>query len=137
MRPLFDGIYAHFTSTSTGGRKPIYTNVSGRMYLGEARQGADAPYIVYSSPTHNTDYNFTETFERVTVQFNLYSETASAVEINTMWTNFKAAFDDAPLTCSGYRLVRFRRDFQQLSREIDNDQYWVYLMQYEALLEQN
>lgn len=87
----------------------ISTDVGGRIYLDRAPDGCEFPYIVYFIVSSVPDWMFTERFENTLIQFSLFSNSESAVEITTMLKDLKALFDECSLTITGDALIWFRR----------------------------
>ena len=83
----------------------LSTDVGGRIFLDEAPEGTEYPYIVFMIVSDTPDKTFTEIYEDVLVQFSLYSASASAAEISTMYADLKALFDECALTITGSTLV--------------------------------
>jgi len=71
MNSLFTAIYNHFSATTGSG---FYNDVSGRMYLNYAPQGATFPYCVYFSVSDDNDLDFSDEHEDFLTQFNIFSQ---------------------------------------------------------------
>ena len=135
MRDLFTGIYTEFESAPASS---FYNALSGRLYLEEAPQGTAFPYAVYSLVSNPVDYNFTNRLEEATIDFNLYSDSASgSAEVNGLYEKLKEQFDDVNLTVAGYSALEFRREnawLNKLPSDIPNKSVWGYTVQYGVLL---
>lgn len=128
MKALYEGIYGHFTAAGND----FYTAIGGRLYLGEAKEGATFPYCVYFSPSGAPDYWFdNNVFENFDIQFSLFSDAVSPVEVNTNYGYLTDLFDDAAITVSGYTVYEFERTFQQLMRD-PGPARWHYVVQYDV-----
>ena len=79
--------------------------VAGRIFLDEAPEGTEYPYVVFLIVSDVPDKTFTEIYEDVLLQFSLYSASASAAEISTMYADLKALLDECALTITGSTLV--------------------------------
>jgi hypothetical protein len=84
-------------------------DVGGRIYLDQAEQGAQLPYIVFFIVSDVPSHTFTEDFEDVLIQFSMFSDSDGAVEITTMYGHLKALFDEAIFAVTSSTLVWFRR----------------------------
>ncbi|PKN20887.1 MAG: hypothetical protein CVU71_03660 [Deltaproteobacteria bacterium HGW-Deltaproteobacteria-6] len=87
----------------------LSTDVNGRVYLDRAPDSCEFPYIVFFVVSSVPDWMFTERFEDTMIQFSLFSNSESAVEITTMLKDLKSLFDDCSLTITSDTLVWFRR----------------------------
>ena len=90
MKQLFKAIYNQFTSTSTGGRKAIYTDMGGRMYLLEAPENATFPYMTYQIVAASHEWNFNTDYEDITVQFNIFSDNVLPTSVMTSYADRKS-----------------------------------------------
>lgn len=106
MNPLFAAIYNLYNNSTGHG---VYTTVSGRFFHNVAPQGTPYPYIVYFAPTDLDDLYFVEELQEFDIQFNLFSESESALEAGEIYENLKAKFDNCNLTVTGWRHLRFQR----------------------------
>ena len=98
------------------------------MYSRYAPQGVAFPYAVVSIPTALADWMFVEEFDDVDVQFNLFSQSTSEVEIGTMLTDLRARYDDTTLTVAGYTFLycQYDRAIALSTPELDIRQYSVF-----------
>ncbi len=112
----------------------LSTDVGGRIYLDEARQGAELPYVVVSIVSNVPDDCFAKDGESVLVQFSLFSDSESVTEIGTMYTDLKALYDDCSLTITGYSLVWMRRQSLVTMYE-DGVRHWV--VDYEIIIQES
>jgi hypothetical protein len=87
----------------------LSNDVGGRIYLDQAEQGAQLPYIVFFIVTDVPSHTFTEDFEDVLIQFSMFSASEGATEITTMYGHLKALFDECALTITDSTLVYMRR----------------------------
>ncbi len=92
MKELFTAIY-NKTSGSL-----LADDVGGRIYLDQAQQGAELPYVVFFVVADTPEKTFTEDFENILIQFSLFSSSQGATEITTMYAHLKALFDECSLT---------------------------------------
>lgn len=96
----------------------------------EAPEGTPLPYTVVSIVSEIASYNFTSTFERTLVQFDVYAvDKAAAIARSEA---LKAAFDDCTLMVPGYLFGKFEREFSQPIKDGDA---WRVIVQYAAELQ--
>jgi hypothetical protein len=107
MNSLFQGIYDHFSATTTTG---FYSDVSGRMYHNVAPQESVFPYCVYFSVDDVDDLDFTDEHEEFTIQFNIFSQNNSAREAGNLLESLKNMFDNCNLNVTGWSHLQFQRD---------------------------
>ena len=95
---LFNGIYGRFKSTSPV--PSFYTDIGGRMYLSECPQNTPYPNATFDLVSGSHDWDFQNDFDQATIQFNIYSESNSAVEITDAENKLSALYDDCLLATS-------------------------------------
>lgn len=134
MTGLLTGIYTKFTALTGGNHNSFYTGLSGKMYLGFAPQDTTSPYAVYNLINDASDYQFIEQFEEVVIQFDIVSQSASAVECNTLFGYLISLYDNCSLTVSGYSHIRMDRLYSSLNY-YSEDGSWVYTVQYRILIQ--
>jgi len=113
----------------------FYTDISGRLYKGRAPANATYPYAVYMLVSDVPDFTFTEDFERVLIQFSLFSLTSGTTQVEDMFTHLKALYDDCALTITGETLLWMRRENAILMPEdhtttAGTAQVWHYSVDY-------
>ena len=132
MKALFEGIYNLFAPV--GAKPTIYTNLSGKLYLTEAPQNTSFPYAIYHLVSNDYDFQFREDFEEFLIQFTIFDDNASAVNIGTYFENLKTLYDWSSPTVTGYTVISVTREIAELLRF---DDVWQYVVQYHILLEKN
>ena len=134
MKVLLAAIYTKFTAVNGGGiHNSFYTDVTGRLYFSFASQESTFPYAVYYQITSNPEWTFTDTFEDITIQFSLYSDQSSAVQIGDMRDHCIALFDWCTLSVSGYEFIYMRRDYDRIDW-IPEEEVWQCIIQYSTYL---
>jgi len=99
---LFNAIMTKCSGSS------LSSDVGGRIFLDEAPEGCEFPYVVFFIVSGTQDKTFTEHFTNTIIQFSLFSSSAKATEITTMYADLKALFDECALTITGSTLVWMR-----------------------------
>ena len=131
MQALQSAIMTKFASDSPG----LYDDLGGRMRFQTARQGETFPYCVYSIIGFGPDHWFGgELQEEITLQFSIFTNESSAVNLNALYTTLTALFDECTLAVSGYDFLRLERNWAYPLRDDENNS-WQYTIQYRATIE--
>lgn len=132
MKILTTAIMTKFTAEP---HNALYTALSGRMYKGIAQQTVTFPYGIYWLIVGNHSWTFNTKFENMTFNFSLFSKNNSSSEIEDLFINLKALYDDSTLVVSGSEFVYCRREsYRALPRDMDG--VWAYHVTYRILTEQ-
>lgn len=132
MKNLTTAIYGKMTSSTA-----LYADIGGRLYKGEAEQGADFPYIVFMVVSNVPEYPGGKTIERVLLQFSLFSAASGSTEIETMLTDLRALFDDCSLSPTSETLIYFiRGNMTEMRDEVTTPSgtvgAWHFVQEYEV-----
>jgi len=111
MQVLFTGLYSKFSNNAA-----LKAVVSG-MYLTEAIQGAEYPYIVYHLISNIADWTYTEDMENSLIQFSIFDNHNSSTTILDIFEKLKTCYDWTTLTVTGYSSIYIKREFNILTRE--------------------
>jgi len=106
------------------------------LYKERAKQNATLPYAVFRIIINVPEWGFTNYYEKVRIQFDLYSKENSSSQVEDMYTNLKSLFDWCTLIVSGNTCLYMRRELARLSSDPEDD-YWHYVIDYEIMLEKN
>lgn len=93
----------------TTGPSALDSDVAGRVFLDQAPQGVEFPYIVFSIVSDVPEKTYSEDFENVMIQFSLFSISESVSEIADMYADLKTLFDECSLTITSSTLVWMKR----------------------------
>ena len=85
------------------------TAIGGRLRKGQAEDGIEFPYSVYFVVSGSPDNAFQMHYEDVTVQFSLFSSASGSTEIEGMFTNLKALYDDCILSPTSETVIYMKR----------------------------
>lgn len=133
MNALFKAIWDQFAATTTTG---FYNEVSGRMYHNVAPQQAPFPYAVYFSVSDVDELDFTDEREDFLIQFNIFTQDNSALPAGNLLESLKTMYDNASLTVTDWRHLKFQRDFVIPNNDFSQvPPIQGYSVQYNALLE--
>jgi hypothetical protein len=83
----------------------LSTDVGGRVYLDQAPDGAEFPYVVFFIVSGVPDRTFTEHYTDTLIQCSLFSASSSATEVTTIYADLIALLDECALTIAGSALV--------------------------------
>lgn len=93
---------ALFTATMTKiSGSALSSDVGGRIFLDQAPEGTEFPYIVFFIVSSVPEDTFVKDIENTIIQFSIFSASAGATEITTIYGHLKALFKDAKLTVTG------------------------------------
>lgn len=87
----------------------LSTAVGGRIFEGEAPDGAAFPYVVFMIVAGSPNDNFTDLIDEIMIQFSLYSISKGLTEITGIYENLKTLFDYCALSISGYSHIGMLR----------------------------
>lgn len=133
MGPIMSAIYSKFAPV--GAKPAFYTSMGGRLRPFVARQGETYPFCVYLLIGDSNDvWPGGETQESITMQFSIFTNESSMVNINTYFTNLIALYDECTLSVSGYTFLRMERQWAYPLRD-DQNNVWQYVVQYNILVE--
>ena len=97
----------------------LSTDVGGRIYLDDAPQGTEMPYVVFFIVSDVPDNTFTENIEDILVQFSIFSSSMGATEITGIYNHLIALFDDRDLSITGYgHLSMMRQNLTTMVEDI-------------------
>ena len=133
MINLTTAVFGKMTSATD-----LYADIGGRLRKGEAQQGDEMPYVVFSVIGDMPQYPGGHTLEDVLLQFSLFSEASGSTEIENMLTHLRSLYDDCTLTITSNTLIYFiRGNFTALRDEVISDQgtvgIWHYVQEYDVM----
>lgn len=106
LKNLSMAIYNRFINAGTS----LQGLIDRRFYKGRAPEGTDYPYCVFRVITDVPEKTYTEDYERVVVQFSLFSITSSTLEVENMLTYLESLYDECSLSITGATLIWMKRD---------------------------
>ena len=133
MKDLTTGIYGKISGSS------FSSDIGGRLYKGQAPDGATYPYAVYLLVSAVPDLTFTSKYEDVVIQFSLFSTASGSTEIEDMYTHLTALYDECTLSITGETLIWMVREFANLSIEehttpTGTQRVWAYHVRYRVIV---
>ena len=131
MNALLTGIFTAFNAV---GPTAIHTSLGGRMFTRYAPPDTVYPYAVLTIPASLGWWTFTNDYDEVDVQFNLFSQSTSETEIGTLYTNLRALYDDTTLTVVGFDFLYMQYDMSWQLADPEED-VRQYVIQYNVLLQ--
>ena len=103
MKNLTTAIWGKLSGSALASR------ISNRLYKGQAPDGATYPYSVFFIVSGSPDPVFQINYEDITVQFSLFSSTSGSTEVEDMFTDLKALYDDCTLTPTSETVIYMKR----------------------------
>ena len=136
MDDLTNALYAHFSELIGGVHNSFYLAVGGRLYDTQASETAAFPYSVYTVIDDVPIWSFTTFFEDTRIQFDIFSDNNSAVEIDGIYTKLKSLFDWCQLEIANNTFLYMRRELVRRFREAEPQaSYWHYIIDYLVSME--
>lgn len=131
MKQVAEAIMARYESPQGAALK---AKTPGGMWHTVAPQGAsDADrdaYVVFGFIAIGHEETFTSEMEEPLVQFTIVSFTRDAVEVQEIFDELKACFDQCELTTAGFDFIEMRRQSgANLVRDPEDDA-WLYMVDY-------
>lgn len=114
----------------------FYLDVAGRMYYEEAVQDPIFPYCVFRFFDQMYDFEFVEQFENTAIQFDVFSKTTSADEVDDAIADLKTMFDYCTLSIVGYVHLKMERQFSYVTK-LQPDDIWMGVVRYEHLMQKS
>jgi len=115
---------------------PMAASMIGGLHLVEAPAGTAFPYMSFNVDNVQ-DWTFSELFENGTIQFDIYSESPTIVEIADLYAlvtgnrDIDTGFDFADLTISGYLPISLVRENSKLLKwEVEGKTVWNWMIVY-------
>ena len=131
MKNLTTGIFSKLAGSA------LSTSIGGRLYKGEAPEGAEMPYVVYFIVSDVPEYPGGKTIEKYWVQFSIFSSASGSTEIEDILTNLRTLYDNCTLTITGNTSIYFMRgNFTAMRDAITTaagtEGVWHYVQEYEG-----
>lgn len=136
MKALTAAIYEKLSGSDLEGY------VSNRFYKMRAPFDVEYPYIVFKLLIGNPEYTFVESYEDVTIQFDIFSKKTSTDEVENIYTALTDLYDNAILIPTNERVLNCQRSSQTLineehTTETAEEQVYHYAIDYEIYLERS
>src|SRR3972149_9350176 len=113
MNNLLKGIMDKISGSS------LSSDVGGRIFLDEAPQGSEYPYIVFFIISDVPQDTFTEYLDDILIQFSIFSASQGATEITTIYNDLISLFDNCALTItSDIHISMMRQNLTTMTEDI-------------------
>ena len=138
MRNLTTALYGHAVTDAVS--SGFMTSIGSRLYENEAPEGAEFPYAVYMIVSDVKDWQFTERFRDVLIQFSIFSSASSSGEIKDIYTKLLALYDECSFNITSNTLVWFwRNNLTTMRDEVTTPTgtlgVWHYAVDFDCYLE--
>jgi len=87
----------------------LSTDVGGRIFMDQAPEGCEFPYVVVLIVSSVSEQTFTDQMEDSYLQFSLFSASDGMTEITTMYADLKTLLDDCTFAITSNTLIWFKR----------------------------
>ena len=139
MKNFTTALYTHATTDTIG--SGFMSAIGNRMYENESPLDAEFPHCVYHVISDVKDWQFTERFRDILVQFSLFSTASGSTEIKELYTKLLTLYDECSFTITSNTLVWFwRNNLATMRDEVTTDAgtfgVWHYAVDFEIYLEE-
>ena len=104
MKDLLTAIYGKISGSA------LSSDVGGRVYLDQAPDNTEFPYIIFFIVSGVKNKTFSEIYTDALIQFSIFSASSGAAEITTAYNDLVALFDECALTIEGSTLVWMKEE---------------------------
>ena len=130
MKELSQAIFGKLTSSTA-----LYAHIANRLFKGRAPEGAEYPYIVYLIVSNAPDKSFVSNYEDTLIQFSLFSSASGSTEVEDMYEDLIALYDECSMTITSQTMIWMRRENASLMIEDHTTkagtvQVWHYAVDY-------
>ena len=113
----------------------LSAHIGTRLYKGRAPENAEYPYIVYMIVANRPDKTFNTNYEETLLQFSLFSAASGSTEVEDMYEDLIALYDECSMTITSQTLIWMRRENATLIVEDHTTpagtvQVWHYAVDY-------
>lgn len=106
------------------------------MHYVHAPPGTAGLYTVFQFITNTVEKTFTDKSHDLLIQFTIFSDSSSAVEVNNERDALVAAFDGHVLNVSGYKAHCMQHENEFLTWVTEEAEgYWSYVIEFSLYLE--
>ena len=142
MKNFYTALMTYFNAAPGGVHNAFYTDIGGRLYHGDAPDRTTYPYCVIFHIVDTQMDTFKTKMDQVVIQFSIFSDKSSPIEVHDAMTHLKSLFDDCTLSISGGTLVYFFHISDGLMREevttVSAEQViWHFHCDYNAIFERS
>ena len=129
MKELSQAIYSKLSGSA------LAAHIGNRLFKGRAPESAEYPYIVYMIVSNAPNKTFNTSYEETLFQFSLFSATSGSTEVEDMYEDLIALYDECSMTITNQTLIWMRRENATLMIEDHTTpagtvQVWHYAVDY-------
>lgn len=123
MNELFKAVYKKFKDDT--GDDSLNVALDGELYNTQAPQGAIRPYAIFFLISDIPHWTFDATMENVLIQFNIYDENPSVVNVGNLYKKLTNLYDWTTLDIDNYHSIYMKRESSNLEQFSEIWQYSV------------
>ena len=112
----------------------LWTSLGGRVYFDHAPQGTVFPYCVYYLINDKYEYQFDSEFQEVVLQFNIFDQSSSALNILGYYDDLRDVMDWSSLSITGYDCIKVEPEWANIEW-LEEEEAWICRTQYRVLQE--
>ncbi|MCK9597714.1 MAG: DUF3168 domain-containing protein [Sphaerochaeta sp.] len=136
MKELSTAIFSKLSGSA------LSAHIGNRLFKGRAPEGAEYPYAVYIIVSNSPEKTFSEDFENTIIQFSLFSAASGSTEVEDMYEDLIALYDECAMTLTSSTLVWMKRTNATLMIEDHTTpagtvQVWHYAVDFEVMTSLN
>lgn len=142
MKNFYTALMTKFNATVAGSHNSFWTDINGRLFQGIAPEGTIYPYVVFSHINNNQADTFSKKMDDIVIQFSIFSDKSSPVEVHDAMTHLKSLFDDCSFSVTGGTLVSFYRlndglEPNEVTTSSGVQIIWHYHVDYKVIIERD
>ncbi len=142
MKNFYAALNTYFNALDsiTGEHNAFWNDIGGRFYNGQAPDDAQYPYCVFTHVNGNPDDDFKNKNDEILLQFSIFLNNQSPVEVMDAADHLQALYDDCTLSITSATLVNFIRGADGLIPENietpeGTQQAWHYHVDYNIYIQ--
>ncbi len=117
MKNFYTALVTYFNLETDGAHNSFYNDIGGRLFNSEAPEGTEYPYCIFHHIVDTQIDTFDSYIDNIIIQFSIFSNKSSSVEVHDAMSHLKNLFNDCSLAISGGTMVSFYRTSDGLERE--------------------
>ena len=138
MKNFTTALYLHATTDTVG--SGFMSSIGSRLYENESPLNAEFPHVVYTVISDVKDWQFTERFRDILVQFSIFSTASGSTEVKDIYTKLLTLYDECSFSITGNSLIWFwLNNLATMKDEVTTPEgtlgVWHYAVDFDVYLE--